>query len=316
MKRVYTLLLFSVFLCTLPAACGIALQENGKSTSPISTTSFVEPTILAPTIPVKPAETLIPTSTPDLRLSPEDWQEWPVVPTFQPEMRLVFQRGMAVGNNPAIFTKIGDGEISTVWFLTQYDLGPDNYDLGIYIELLPVINQFSGSFGKVGLVAGRGYNTSIILGPVPTGTPGCNVGDSRLACELRTIRPAFALVSLGTNQVWQPEIFERELRQIVKLLLEAEVVPILATKADNLEGDQRINQIITWLAYEYRLPLWNFWLAVQGLPGNGLQSDREHLTYAYSDFSNPDSFQYAWPWRNLTALQVLNAVYKGVTSQP
>jgi hypothetical protein len=121
---------------------------------------------------------------------------------------------------------------------------------------------------------------------------------------------------MGTNQVWQPEVFEPGLRKIIERLLKAGVVPILSTKADNLEGNQRINTIIARLAYEYNLPLWNFWRVVQPLPAHGMQADNEHLTYAYSDFSNPFSFQYAWPWRNLTALQVLDSVYRGVSSQP
>jgi hypothetical protein len=246
-------------------------------------------------------------------MSPEQWQEWSIIPTVRPEMKAVFTRGIAMGNNPAVFIKIGDGEISTVWFLSQYDLAPSNYHLGSHTDLLPVIKTFSGSFGRVGLAAGRGFNTSIILGLAPAGTPGCEPGVSRLACEISTTRPAFALVSLGTNQVWQPGIFESEYRQIVNDLLEAGIVPILATKADNLEGDHRINQIITRIAYDNNLPLWNFWLAVQPLPEHGLQADQEHLTYAYSDFSNPNNFQYAWPWRNLTALQALNAVYRAVT---
>jgi hypothetical protein len=133
---------------------------------------------------------------------------------------------------------------------------------------------------------------------------------------LRTYHPSFAFVSLGTNQVWEPEIFEVGLRRIIESLLKAGVVPILSTKADNLEGDHRINRIIVGLAYEYALPLWNFWLAVQQLPTHGLQADREHLTYAYSDFGNPINFHYAWPWRNLTALQSLNTVAEGVTGQP
>jgi hypothetical protein len=261
-------------------------------------------------------ESLSPSATPDTRLSPDDWQNWPVVPTVSPEMKVLFQHGLALGNNPAAFSKIGDGEISTVWFLTQYDLDPSNYHLGSYTELESVIKHFSGSFGRVGPAAGRGYNTTIILDPVSAGTKDCNPGEARLDCELRVYHPSFAIVSLGTNQVWEPEVFEPGLRQIVEALLQAEVIPILSTKADNKEGNFRINIIIARLAYEYNLPLWNFWRVVQPLPAHGLQADNEHLTYTYSDFSNPINFQFAWPWRNLTALQVLDSVYQGVTSQP
>jgi hypothetical protein len=250
-----------------------------------------------------------------MRLSPEDWKNWPVIPDVSPEMKVLFQHGLAMGNNPAAFSKIGDGEISTVWFLTQYDMDSSNYHLGSYTELQPLIGHFSGSFGRVGPTAGRGYTTSTVLAPVPTGLKDCNPGESALDCELRVNHPSFALISLGTNQVWQPQVFEPGLRQIIERLLQAEVVPILSTKADNLEGNQRINTIIARLAYEYKLPLWNFWRAVQPIPANGLQADHEHLTYAFSDFSNPVNFQFAWPWRNLTALQVLDSVYRGVSGQ-
>jgi hypothetical protein len=308
--------LFTFLVCI--SACGVRAEEGGRiiasSTATRTATVTAGTPTHTPTASTAVMETKAPGATLEPRLKPEDWQEWPIIPTVMPEMKAVFDGGMASGNNKAVFIKIGDGEISTVWFLTQYDLEPANFRLGSHSDLLPVINTFSGSFGRVGLAAGRGFNTSIILGPAPAGTSGCEPGESRLACEIRTIRPAFAFISLGTNQIWQPSIFESEYRQIVKSLLEAGVVPILATKADNLEGDHRINRIITRIAYDYNLPLWNFWLAVQTLPDQGLQADLEHLTYAYSDFDNPTNMQYAWPWRNLTALQVLDAVYRAVTT--
>jgi hypothetical protein len=318
MKKTCTL----VMLCAFLAACGP--PGWGMEAPPVinpTTSGIVAPTVsltaLSPSTEIPtPTESLVPSPSPDTRLSPDDWQNWPVVPTVSPEMKVLFQHGLAMGNNPAAFSKIGDGEISTVWFLTQYDLDPSNYHLGSHTELESVIKHFSGSFGRVGPAAGRGYNTTIILGPVSAGTKDCNAVESRLACELRVYHPSFAIISLGTNQVWEPEVFEPGLRQIVQGLLQAEVVPILSTKADNKEGNFRINIIIARLAYEYNLPLWNFWRAVQPLPAHGLQADNEHLTYTYSDFSNPINFHFAWPWRNLTALQVLDSVYNGVTSQP
>ena len=90
------------------------------------------------------------------------------------------------------------------------------------------------------------------------------------------------------------------------------VVPIVGTKADNLEGDHRINHIVACLAQEYDVPLWNFWAAIQPLPNHGLQPDLEHLTYGVPDFSNSKAMQTAWTVRNLTALQALDAVWRGV----
>jgi hypothetical protein len=307
-----------IILCAVLSACGGPAQGRVTPTAtiPVDATSIAQTATNLPTLVPSPTDTQLPSATPETRLSVERWQEWPVVPVVQPEMKVVFERGLTVGNNPVVFMKIGDGEISTAWFLTQYDLDSSNYHLGTHTDLLPVIQQFQGSFGRVGLAAGRGFDTTIILGPAPGGTQGCTPREARLDCELRTTHPAFALLSLGTNQVWHPNVFEAELQQIIERLLQAQVVPVLSTKADNLEGDFRINQIIAQLAYEYNLPLWNFWAAVQPLPEHGLQADREHLTYADSDFSNPLNFQSAWPWRNLTALQTLDAVYRAVTNQP
>jgi hypothetical protein len=318
MNKACTLVLY----CVLLVACGaprwgtqapFAVTTTGVAGTVPAAPATVFPT---PTEPFRPTATQLSSPTPDTRLSPDDWQNWPVVPTVSTQMRVLFQHGLALGNNPAVFSKIGDGEISTVWFLTQYDMNLENYHLGTHTELLSVIEHFSGSFGRVGPAAGRGFNTTIILNPVMDGRKECNPGETHLDCELRVYHPSFAIISMGTNQVWQPEIFEPGLRQIVETLLKAEVVPILSTKADNLEGNYRINTIIARLAFEYNLPLWNFWRVVQPLPDHGLQADLEHLTYSFSDFSNPINFRYAWPWRNLTALQVLDSVYRGVTSQP
>ncbi|HEX7598537.1 MAG TPA: hypothetical protein VF518_10010, partial [Polyangia bacterium] len=125
-------------------------------------------------------------------------------------------------------------------------------------------------------------------------------------------RPSFVLIMLGTNDVPHKASFEHNLRQVIQFSLDQDVLPVLVTKADNLEGDNSINATIASLAQEYGLPLWNFWRAVQSLPGQGLVEDGAHLTFATNFFDDPEKMKSAWPWRNLTALQVLDAVLKGV----
>lgn len=231
-------------------------------------------------------------------------------------MRAIYQRGQAAGNNPSAFSKIGDGEISAEWFFTAFDLGENYYDLGTHANLSPAIEHFAGSFGRIGMAARRGFNTERILDPDQSVADLCEPGESPLTCELRLHRPAFAMLSLGTNQVWLPEDFEQGMRQILGILLSNHVVPILSTKGDNLEGDHRINRIIACLAQEYRVPLWNFWSAIQPLPDHGLQADLEHLTYGIIDFDDERAMQSAWTVRNLTGLQALDAVWREVTSAP
>ena len=50
------------------------------------------------------------------------------------------------------------------------------------------------------------------------------------------------------------------------------------------------------------------WAAVQPLPDHGLQDDGVHLTFGSSFFNDPEKLDRAWPVRNLTALQVLEAM--------
>jgi hypothetical protein len=305
-------ILFFVLSFSFLAACVEALPIPTL----YNTLSLPTETVLLITSIPSPIPTQVASLTPDPRLPPERWQDWPVVPErVSPRTLEIYLHGLDLGNNPQAFSKIGDGGASTVWFLSQYDLGPAYYDLGAYSGLKPVIDYFAGSFGRTSLAAGSGFNTSTILDPTHANELQCDAGESPLDCELRRHRPSFVFFSLGTNQVWYPEIFEKELRIIIERLMERGVTPILSTKADNREGDHHINQIIASLAYEYDLPLWNFWLAVQPLPNHGLQADLEHLTWAGPYFDDPARMQSAWPWRNLTALQTLDAVYRSVTEQ-
>lgn len=252
-------------------------------------------------------------SSPTPFICNEDWQLLPVIPEVTDTARTLYQQGMAGDNDPHAFSKIGDGEISTEWFLTGFDLGEEHYDLGAYQNLKATVENFHGSFERRSMAAKRGFNTNLILDSSANDPALCNSDESPLSCELRTYNPSLAILSLGTNQVHRPEEFEAGMRQIIDVLLSRHIVPILSTKGDNLEGDQRINLTIACLAQEYQIPLWNFWAAIQPLPNHGLQPDQEHLTYSgINDFDNPVAMQYAWTVRNLTALQVLDAVWQSV----
>ncbi len=61
----------------------------------------------------------------------------------------------------------------------------------------------------------------------------------------------------GTNDVNTSSRakFEANLRYLLDITIANKVVPVLVTKADNLEGDGSINAIIARVAYEYEIPL-------------------------------------------------------------
>jgi hypothetical protein len=238
----------------------------------------------------------------------------PVVPAeVSGRVREIYARGQELGLNSKAFSKIGDCEATPTWFLGDFDQGVQYYSLGGYSNLDGVIANFQGSFGRQGLATYRGFTAASALTTLWADPKQCQKGETPIDCEVRLNKPAFALVMLGTNDVNYEDTFEANLRQILDTLIDHGVVPVLATKADNLEGDHAINAAIARVAYEYQLPVWNFWAAVQPLPDHGLQEDNSHLTWASNHFDDPLRMQAAWPWRNLTALQVLDVVWRGVT---
>jgi hypothetical protein len=239
---------------------------------------------------------------------PEDWKDLPVIPAISDHAKEIYKAGIEAGNNPRAFSKVGDCQNVPSMFLSIFDFS-GYYSLGDEYEYLQeTIDWYQGSFSRESEAVRRGFNAASVISPVWADPEACEPGESPLDCEIRVNNPSVAIVSLETWWAGNPENYEKYVRQIIEGLLEHNILPIIATKADNLEGNHQINQILVGLAMEYQIPIWNFWRAVQPLPGNGLMQDRFHLTFDENHFEDPDVMKAAWPWRNLTALQVLDRV--------
>lgn len=221
-----------------------------------------------------------------------------------------------LGNNPHAFSKIGDCGSTPSWFLGDFDRGPEFYSLGEYKNLIWIIDEFAGSFDRVSAGARAGFNSSSVFTTIWTDTKRCQPNETPLGCEYRLHRPVIAFIMLGANDVFHPDLFESRMRKIIDYSIEQGVIPILTTKVDNIEGDHHINTTLARLAAEYDLPLWNFWRAAQTLPDFGLQEDGVHLTWSSNHFDDPNAMKTGWVVRNLTALQVLDAVWRAITGRP
>ena len=227
-------------------------------------------------------------------------------------MIAVYDQGQELGRAENVISVVGDCESSSDWFLKDFSKGARFYSLGSYSNLQGTIDYFNPSLGYKSYAAIRGATASTVLTALWADRQACSKKESPLGCEYRLHNPAFAFIALGTNDVHKRDQFEPKMRQIIEYTLKQGIIPILVTKADNVEGDESINLIIAQLAVEYHLPLWNFWAAVQSLPDHGLQADGVHLTFGSNDFDNPENLQHAWPVRNLTALQVLESMRAAV----
>lgn len=322
--------LLAVTACA-PVAAQTPTPANPAIPSPTSTALPAATATYIPTLKSLPAATAVPTHTsapkvtPDSRLLPEQWQEWPVIPILSARARALYQAGLARGNNPQAFSKIGDCQNITSHFLGAFD-DSQLYKLGPRFEpLQPVITQFKGMFNRESAAVRSGFNVAAVLTSIQADPAICQSGENPVTCELRLNRPSIVLISMETWWAKKPaQEYEKYMRQILGLVIDQKALPILATKADNLEGDGSVNAALARLAYEYDIPLWNFWKAVQPLPGGGVTEDGFHLTHAsdrpddplfYQRLSEPAAWTFGWPVRNITALQALDAVWRAA-SQP
>jgi uncharacterized protein YraI len=242
--------------------------------------------------------------------------------------RKIFLDGRAKGNTPFAFSRVGDSISATSNFL--YPIGYGNYSLGAYSYLGGAISFFSGPNGRgqnpfaAGSIAARnGWSTESVLNPANADPGVCAGGETPLACEYRVNKPAVALIMFGTNDSggMPTETFRANLQAIVQISINMGVIPVLSTippKHYNPATDGRVaefNQVIVATAQAYDIPLWNYWLAMSRLPGEGLASDGVHPNEppdGLNGIFDASHLQYGYPTRNLTALQVLYTLWQQV----
>ena len=315
---------FLFLILTLVTACSSGQQSTPVISQPTDSFVSVQDAVQSPPTADSESQTILPTdavpastATSKPPLAKDAWKQMPVIPSdVSDRAREIYELGLAMGNDPTHFSIIGDCQNVSSYFLSTFDK-PGDFSLGSeYAYLQPTIDYYQGSFSRVSLAVKGGFNAAAVLSPLRSDPKSCNPNESPLDCELRVWKPSIVIVSMETWWSEKPaEEYDKYMRRVLDRIIEAGAVPIIATKADNLEGDHSINTTIAQLAYEYNIPLWNFWAALQHLSDHGLSSDGFHLTFARNFFDDPVRMKSAWPWRNLTALQTLDSVRKGLTEE-
>jgi hypothetical protein len=258
-------------------------------------------------------------SIPTVTLDPADWQQLPIFPTQLSETALtIYNLGGFLGNNPQAFSKIGDCNSIYPDFLAWYEINPNTIRLGEYGYLQDTLDYFEGSWGHKSIAAKIGLTALSVMAPLWNDSEKCEANETPLDCEFRLNKPAFAIISFGTNDAQGSADFENSMRRVIENTIGNGVVPILTTKADNQEGDHSINLKIVELAYEYDIPLWNFWAAVQDLPNHGLETP-SHLAYSeqisWVNYESWESMEYGWTVRNLSGTQLMDTIRQLILNQ-
>ncbi len=318
MKRLATLALMVCFLVT---ACAVqATQPTAVPTVGIPAQTF--PALAYASLPtatqkprkyspITPVPTKTPTSPPSTAIpgaperDPAKWKAWPVIPEdIDPSLQKVYERGLELGNDPHAFSIFGDCQERPADFFGVFETDPELVN-SFSPELQELVAYFQGSFNRESPTAQDGTTPgSLLWNQWHRGEFGCSFAETPVECELRIHQPSFVIIQIGTH-------FESRnteyLRKVILQLMDAGVVPILATKADNREKDERINRDMAMLAAEYDLPLWNFWAALSDLPDRGLyiMKGREGQGPVYLN-------EEAMLRHRMTGLETLNAVWRAV----
>jgi len=233
-----------------------------------------------PTITFTPTQTSSP--TPDTRLEPYDWENWPVVPTVSARVKEIYQSGLQIGVQPDTFTVVGDCQSQAEQFMSVY--ASKTYDLGSAQYLQETIDIFAESITHESVAVRDGLSAPSALSPLWANSAVCNPTEGPLECELRLYRPMIVFIAVGRN--WHPAApitrFEDSMHLIVEMIIAHGAIPVLLNKNDNVEGDWRVNIAIARVAYEYDVPMINFWKATRSLPDNGLL-DNNYMTYEAID---------------------------------
>ncbi len=258
-----------------------------------------------------------------------DPEAYPLLPDITDHAHLIYERGQEAGRNPQVFSKVGDCMTASAHFLTAFGL--DDYDLGDYEDLQPVISFFGeiparqgdawelNSFATPSLAAESGFNTASVQDPIWANPDWCEADESPLACEYRVSNSAFAIIMFGTNDVYffEAEFFDFYLRTIILTTIENDVVPVMSTFPTRPEFPEKsllLNQIILKIAADYQVPVMNLWLGLESLPNQGVDLvETIHLTTpddTRTCYLSGENLQSGYTFRNLVTAQTLNVLWE------
>jgi hypothetical protein len=276
-----------------------------------TTTPTPTPTVTAtPTPSPTPTTTASPTPTPDPAafvngVPVADFIVMP--PATIDHVRRILARGRERGRNSHAFSKLGDSISLTGHYLARFD--QQRYNLGVYAGLQPTIDYYRHSFERFGMALRIGLHAWIAFRPGLADPAQCPLDEHMVACEFRLHNPSVLLIRLGTNDTATDDAFARAIRHAIAYSIDNDIVPVLITKSDRFEGDNRNNETLRALAAEYAVPLWDFDVVAASLPDHGLGGDGVHLTmYGGNDYNDPATLTFGYPLSDLTGLMMLDAI--------
>lgn len=207
------------------------------------------------------------------------------IPRITPRQRAIWQNSARAGKDLNLFTVAGDCNSQPSVYLRR--LASGQFDAStLEPRLQAIVQRFAPSFGRVSLAAQGGFGSPAMMDPTWADGALCGTTMGPFECELWVSRASIVFISLGTQEQYTWQDFEKHYRPLIEHALSKGVLPVLMTKADDIETfagapSGYINSVIRKLANEYNVPLLDFWAATRDLPNHGLidEGDKDfHLS--------------------------------------
>jgi hypothetical protein len=224
------------------------------------------------------------------------------IPTITPQMKQIYRQSVMFGKDLGIFTVVGDCNSLPPVYLQRIATG--EFNLSTALGMQTTVARFSRSFSRVSQAVNGGFNAEAMMDPDWANHAVCDKDAGPFGCEIWISRASVVFIEVGTGDQYTWQDFESNYRPLIELAQKKGVLPVLVTKADDLEARSGapsgyINSIIRRLAKEYNVPLLDLWQATRTLPNNGLIDEgglNFHLSPAGRDL------------HLLATLQTLNAI--------
>jgi hypothetical protein len=202
------------------------------------------------------------------RLYYPDW-----IPTITAAQKAIYRGSVDYAKDLHMFTVVGDCNSLPPVYLQRVADGL--FDVTDYTGLGWVADRFTPSFSRVSLAVNGGFNAAAMSDSDWADHALCDKNVGPFACEVWVSRASVIFIEVGTGDQYEWKDFEKNYRPLVQHALKKGVLPVLVTKADDLEARNGapsgyINDVIRKLADEYSVPLLDFWQATRTLPNNGL----------------------------------------------
>jgi len=214
-----------------------------------------------------------------------------VVPVITSAHKQIYRNSVAAGKDLRMFAVVGDCNSQPSVYVRRVATGEFNL-AAQPARLRETAGLFSQSFSRISLAAGGGFTAAALNDPVWADGALCGTSQTPFECEVWVSRASVVFIQIGTGDQYAWRDFERNLRPLIQHALSKSVLPVLLTKADDLESrdggapPHYINDVVRRLSREYGVPLIDFWLATRALPNSGLLDEGDldfHLSPAGMD---------------------------------